>query len=56
MTYGASQLTLEFDIEWFLADGSPAADAVDIRDEYFDEDGRGIKIYTVDTDFSKEKT
>jgi len=56
MAYGVSTLENEFDFEWFLNEDDHVQDAIDVRDKYFDDEGSQVKIYTVDTDFSKEST
>jgi hypothetical protein len=55
-TYGAASLKLDFDREWFVRAEHDLHDTWDIRDDYFEENGLRVKVYTVDTDFSKEST
>ena len=45
--YGATQLELDWDIEWFVEDDFEVKDSLDIRDKYFGDSGWSIKYYTV---------
>ena len=45
--YGATQLKLDWDIEWFVEDDFEVKDSLDIRDKYFGDSGWTIKYYTV---------
>jgi len=39
MAWGTSLLELDFNREWFIKEGDPVVDTIDIRDEYFDAGG-----------------
>lgn len=56
MAWGTSLLPLDMSREWFIKADDPVVDTIDIRDDYFGSGGSPVKIYTVDTDFSKEST
>jgi hypothetical protein len=48
-------MELDFDNEWFVKDDHELHDTFDVRDEYFDDSGMRIRVYTVDCDFSDEE-
>lgn len=47
--YGATQLKLKFDVEWFVGSGSHISDAIDIRDKYYKNRGRDVRVYIFET-------
>jgi predicted RND superfamily exporter protein len=46
--YGASQIKLDFDYEWFVDKDHELQDTFEIRDDYFEEDIGRVTVYTVD--------
>ena len=53
--WGATELKMDFDLEWFVTGDAEIKDTFEVRDQYFNQQGQSLRVYTVDANFKNEE-